>query len=139
MTKNLISILGLENDQKAGKGLFFLMKFCHLEIVSQSQEVLRIFKLWGKFDAKILKVCKIHWKLKFSESQYCFANISAKEAWIFMKFYVLDKYYLAILSFKFHEDPYKNARACFIGSACVYDSCSFMHGSWWNLKLKLTR
>ena len=57
-----------------------------------------------------VKIWKIHWKLKYSESQYCFANISATEARIFMKFYVMVNSYLASLSFKFHEDPDSNAR-----------------------------
>ena len=35
---------------------------------------------------EIVKIWKIHWKLKYSESQYCFADISATEAQIFMKF-----------------------------------------------------
>ena len=47
----------------------------------------------------------------FSESQYCFANISATEARILMKFYMVVNYYLVNLSLKFHEDPCINARA----------------------------
>ena len=43
--------------------------------------------------------------------QYCFANISATEARIFMKFYMVVNYYLVNLSFKFHEDLNSNARA----------------------------
>ena len=42
--------------------------------------------------------------------QYCFANISATKAWIFMKFFVVANYYLVILSFKSYEDPCINAR-----------------------------
>ena len=41
-----------------------------------------------------VKVWKIPWKLKFSESQFCFAYISTTEARIFMKFYMVVKYYL---------------------------------------------
>ena len=37
--------------------------------------------------------------------QYCFANISAMKARIFMKFYMVVNYYVVSLSFKFHEDP----------------------------------
>ena len=58
-----------------------------------------------------VKIWKIHWKLKYSESQYCFANISAMEARIFMKFYMVVNYYLVNLSFKFNEDLNSNARA----------------------------
>ena len=95
-----------------------------------------------------VKIWKIHWKLKYSESQYCFANISAMEARIFMKFYVVVNFYLVSLSFKFHEDPFVNARARG-GNARIRDiTCAhafltraraFMHGSLWNFKLKLTR
>ena len=52
-----------------------------------------------------VKIWKIHWKLNYSESQYCFANISAMEALIFMIFFVVVNYYLVSLSLKFHEDP----------------------------------
>ena len=62
-----------------------------------------------------------------NKHQYCFANISATEAPIFLKFYVKVNY----LGFKFYEDSGINARtsckhlrACFILSACVYDSCA---------------
>ena len=43
--------------------------------------------------------------------QYCFANISATKARIFMIFNVVVNYCLVSLSFKFHEDLYINARA----------------------------
>ena len=85
-----------------------------------------------------MKIWKIHGKLKYSESQYCFANISAMEAQIFMKFYVVVNFYLVSLSFKFHEDPFVNARARG-GNARIRDiTCAhafltraraFMHGS----------
>ena len=58
-----------------------------------------------------MNVAKIHRKLLITESQFYFANISATEARIFMKFYMVVKYYLENLSFKFHEDPCTNARA----------------------------
>ena len=47
----------------------------------------------------------------YSESQYCFANISATKAWVFMKFYMVVNYHLVSLSFKFHADWCINARA----------------------------
>ena len=47
----------------------------------------------------------------FRKSIYFFANISATEARIFMKFYMVVNYYLVNLSFKFHEDLNSNARA----------------------------
>ena len=51
-----------------------------------------------------MNVAKIHRKLLITESQFYFANISAPEARIFMKFYVVINYYLRNLSFKFHKD-----------------------------------
>ena len=95
-----------------------------------------------------VKIWKIHWKLKYSESQYCFANISAMEARIFMKFYMVVNYYLVNLSFKFYEDPSTNARARVVNARTRDKSCvcafiagarAFMHGSSWNLELLLTR
>ena len=58
-----------------------------------------------------MKIWKIHGKLKYSESRYCFANIFATEARIFIIFYVVVNFYLVNLSFKFHKDPFTNARA----------------------------
>ena len=94
-----------------------------------------------------VKVWKMPWKLKFSESQYCFANISATEARIFIKFYVVVNYYLVSLCFKFREDPCISARARVVNArahvlsrvrACTTFARAFFHGSPWNLKLKLT-
>ena len=48
---------------------------------------------------------------KITEKHYHFVNISGTKGWIFMKFYVVVKYYLVTLSFKFHEDLCINARA----------------------------
>ena len=85
-----------------------------------------------------VKIWKIHWKLKYSESQYCFANISAMEARIFMKFYMVVNYYLVNLSFKFYEDPCINARARVVNArvhvisrvrAFTTRARAFMHGS----------
>ena len=59
----------------------------------------------------MLNVAKIHRKLIITESQFYFANISATKAQILMKFYVVVNYYLVSLSFKFHGDSAKNARA----------------------------
>ena len=49
-----------------------------------------------------VKICKIHRKLKYSESQDCFGNISPTKAQIFMKFYMVVNYYLVSLSLKFY-------------------------------------
>ena len=59
----------------------------------------------------LTNVAKIQRKSMITESQFHFDNISATEAWIFMKFYVVVNYYHVSLSFKFHEDPCINARA----------------------------
>ena len=62
-----------------------------------------------EFKAQILKICKIHLKLRIKQTQYCFANISSMKAQIFTKFDVVVNYYLVSLSFIFHEDPCINA------------------------------
>ena len=41
----------------------------------------------------------------------CFANISATNARIFLKIFMVLNYYFVSVSLKFHEDPYKNACA----------------------------
>ena len=53
---------------------------------------------------------KIHW-IGLNMCQYCFANISATKARIFMKFYVVVNFYLVYLSFEFNEDPWINVSA----------------------------
>ena len=74
-----------------------------------------------------VKIWKIHWKLKYSESQYCFANISAMEARIFMKFYMVVNYYLVGLYLKFHKDlcisacaRVVNARTHVLSQVCAF-------------------
>ena len=75
-----------------------------------------------------------------TESQFYFANISAREAQIFMKFYVVVNYYLVSLSFKFYDDPFINARARVVNARTRDKSCArvfttraraFMHRSLW--------
>ena len=73
---------------------------------------------------EIVKIWKIHWKLMFLKSQYCFANISTTEARILMKFYMVVNYYLVNLSFKFHEDPWTNARARFVSTRIRDKTCA---------------
>ena len=91
-----------------------------------------------------MKIWKIHGKLKYSESRYCFANISATEARIFMKFYVVVNFYLVNLSFKFYKDPCIDARARVVNTcahiisrmrAFTTRACTFMNGSSYNLKI----
>ena len=95
-----------------------------------------------------VQIWKIHLKSKRSESQYCFANISATEARIFMKFYMVVNYYHVSFTFKFHGYLCTNARARVINAHTRDKTCArafttlarvFMHESLWNLKLKLTR
>ena len=97
---------------------------------------------------KTVKLWKIHWKLKYSESQYCFANISAMKARIIIQIFVVVKYYLVSLSFKFHEDSFinacarvANARAHVLSRVSTFTTRAraFVNGSSWNFKLKLTR
>ena len=83
----------------------------------------------------MVKIWKMHWKLKYLKSQYCFVNISAMKNHIFMKFYRVINYYLVNISFKFHEDAHVLSRLR-VFTTCVR-VC--MHGSSWNFKLKLTR
>ena len=63
-------------------------------------------------------------KLKFSESQYCFANISAMKAWIFIKFYMVVNYYLVSLSFKFHKNLCTDARAQVVNARTRDKTCA---------------
>ena len=73
-----------------------------------------------------VKIWKMPWKLRFSESQYCFANISATETQIFMKFYVVFKYYLVSLSFKFHGDLCTYVRARVINAHTCDETCALL-------------
>ena len=57
-----------------------------------------------------MNVAKIHRKLMITESQFYFANISTTKARIIIKFYMVLKYYLVSLSFKFHDDLCINER-----------------------------
>ena len=87
--------------------------------------------IWAKFDgdmAKIkksyetVKIWKIHWKLKYSESRYCFANISATEARIFMKFYVVVNFLFCELKFKISwRSMYKCSHSRYNVHARVYN------------------
>ena len=107
--------------------------------------IIHLVRLWR---CETVKIWKIHWKLKYSESQYCFANISAMEARIFMKFYMVVNYYLVNLSFKFYEDPWINARKRVVNARVhvlsrvrtfTTRARAFVNESSWNWKLKLPR
>ena len=74
----------------------------------------------------------------FKKHQYCFANISATKAQIFMKFYVVVNYYLVIICIKFHSDLCINARARVVNARNRDKTCArafttrarlFMHKS----------
>ena len=109
---------------------------------------LNLSKIWPRYGQnersyETVKIWKIHWKSKYSESQYYFANISATKARIFMKFFVVVNFYLVNLSFKFHKDPcinvceqVVNASICDITWAHAFTTCArvSMHGSFWNFK-----
>ena len=70
-----------------------------------------------------MKIWKEHGKLKYSESRYCFANISAREARIFMKFVMVVNLYLVNLSFKFHKDPCINMRTRVVNARIRDKTC----------------
>ena len=56
--------------------------------------------------------------------QYCFVNISATKAWIFMKLYVGVNYYLMGLYLKFHEYSCMNAHPRVVNArAHVFRDC----------------
>ena len=64
------------------------------------------------------------------------------EARIFMKFYVVVNLYLVSLSFKFHEDPFVNARArsgntriCDITCAHAFTTCARIY-AWFLMKFE---
>ena len=109
--------------------LFFIIKKFHNHLV-----IIHLGRLLRSIN---VKVWKMPWKLRFSESQYCFANISATEAQIFMKFYVVLNFYL--VSFKYYQDPCISARAQVVNArinnitcACTFTTRAraFMHGAW---------
>ena len=94
-----------------------------------------VIHLWRLLRGVAVKIWKIHWILMTFESQYRFANISAKKAWIFMKFetyiHKIVKNYLMIFLLDLCTDactrcvnvrarvlPRRNARAHF------YTSCA---------------
>ena len=79
------------------------------------------------------------------KDQYCFENISAT---IVMKFYVVVKYYLVNLGFKFCKDQCINARARVVNTRMhvlshvrvfTTRAHAFVQRSSCNLKLKLSR
>ena len=96
-----------------------------------------IIHIWRLLKCKMGKIWKMHWKLTIMERHYHFVYISATNALIFMKFYMVVNYYLVSLCNKFHEDPCKNARARVINArtcdktcTCAFTTraCAFMHG-----------
>ena len=99
-----------------------------------------IIHLWRLRRCIIAEISKIHWKSMIKKHQYCFANISATKAQIFMKFYVVVNYYLVSICIKFHEDSCFNARARVVNArnrdktythAFTTRACAFMHESSW--------
>ena len=86
---------------------------------------------------------KYLWKyieyLGLNKRQYCFANICVTKAQIFMKFYVVVKYYLVSLSFKFHEDPCRNASAWVVNARTRDKTCARMFTTCAHACLQLVR
>ena len=100
-----------------------------------------IIHLWRLRRCIIAEISKIHWKSMIKKHQYCFANISATKAQIFMKFYVVVNYYLVIICIKFHPDLCINARIEVVNRYCR-DICKtilvfFILFSKLNLKMAL--
>ena len=107
-----------------------------------------IFHLERLLRCETVKIWKIHWKLKYLESQYCYANISAKKYRIFIKICMGVNYYLVNLNFKFQGYPFTNAHAQVVNVHTRDKMCArvfaaharaFIAKSAWNLKLNLTR
>ena len=114
--------------------------------------IIHLWRFWRCINAEI---SKIHWKSMIKKHQYCFANISATKARIFMKFYVVVNYYLVIICIKFHSDSCINARArvvkarahvlsqlhAFTTRTCEFTTRTraFMHELEWNLIHIITR
>ena len=106
-----------------------------------------------------MKIWKYIENYGVNKCQYCFANISAKKAQIFMKFYMVFNYDLLNLSFKFYADRGINARAqvviarthilsrlrAFMNLARVFVHLSSQHSDWppykisWRSELSLRR
>ena len=69
-----------------------------------------VIHLWRLRRCIIEEIWKIHWKSTIKKHQYCFANISAMKAKIFLKFYKVVNFYLVTLCFKFHLYTSKSFR-----------------------------
>ena len=114
--------------------------------------IIHLWRFWRCINAEI---SKIHWKSMIKKHQYCFANISATKARIFMKFYVVVNYYLVIICIKFHSDLCINVRVRVVNAhvrvvnarnrdktwarAFTTRARAFMHESEWNLIHMITR
>ena len=57
-----------------------------------------------------MEICKIHWIFMIFKSQYCFANVSATEALIFMKFETYIHKTIKKHQMIFRNDPCTDAR-----------------------------
>ena len=85
------------------------MSFSSLDwdiLISSFQKILSSFinfPLWKTFEVWNCENMENTLKIKVFR-KFCFANISATEARIFMKFYVVVNYYLVSVDFKFHGD-----------------------------------
>ena len=77
--------------------------------------IIHLWRLWGCI---IAEISKIHWKSMIKKHQYCFANISATKAWIFMKFFV-------VICLKFHEDLCINAHARVVNACALFEGKLF--------------
>ena len=90
-----------------------------------------IIRLLRLLRCETVKIWKRHWKLMFSESQCCFANISRTEALIFMKFYVVVNYYLVNWTFEFHEHSCLAEQKDRLGTLCIFSFLEFSELVYW--------
>ena len=114
MIKSLSLLLGLEKWNRC-----YFLHWTHTFWYLSSQEYHRqsvIIHILRLLRCIMVKIWKMHWKLKYSENQYCFANISAMKDRIFMKFYMVGNSCLVSLSFKFYEYSYINTNT-WVGNA----------------------
>ena len=86
-----------------------------------SKEFHVVFKFGRIFDAQIMKCEKCIENQGLNKCKYCFANISATKARIFMKFYVAVNLSCEL---KCTHKSCKCVHLCFIARACLNDLCA---------------
>ena len=99
-------------------------------------------QFWRNFGAQIVKICKMHWKLRIKQTPVLFCKYFRNECLDLHEFYVVVKYYLVSWNFKFREDPFINVPARVINvhthvllhvRAFKTRARAFVHGSSWKI------